>query len=434
MTETRRPKSPPRKVALTDRSMKALKPNGARQTVWDSLMPGMAVRVSALGQRSFYAIKTAQGAATATWHLLGIYPVMTLAEAREAAREAIKAISAGEHPKALAAAKREVAAADAREAETHRFGKVADRWLRFTEGRDDAPRASSMRMYRSYLDRWLRPALDEKPVPAITRRDVIGVVEAVRDGSGNASARGAMALLGSILNWALDQGIPGYVASPAAGLRAKNLIGGTAPRERTLKDTEIAAVWRATEAVGAPFATIYRLLLLLGLRRAEIAEARWDELGLEAGTLEIPGTRTKNGEALLVPLPPEALRLFAAVPRFAGPFVFSTSAGRKPVAFFSAAKDRLDRALADQGADLAEFNIHDFRRVVRSGLSRLGIANVVAEAVLGHKRKGIEGTYDKWAYETEKRAALEKWQAHLLAIVTPPPGNNVVPLRERATA
>src|SRR5579864_4681518 len=97
-----------RKIALTDRSLKALKPDpeGARQTVWDALMPGLAVRVSALGKRSFYAVKRRAGETQPTWVLLGAYPVMTLGEAREAAREALTALMAGEHPKKLAEEKR----------------------------------------------------------------------------------------------------------------------------------------------------------------------------------------------------------------------------------------------------------------------------------------------------------------------------------------
>src|SRR5207302_3560688 len=93
-----------RKVALTDRSLKSMKPaaDGGRQTVWDSLMPGHVVRVSALGKRSFYAVKRRAGEVQPTWHLLGIYPVMTLSEARAAAREALSALMAGEHPRRLA--------------------------------------------------------------------------------------------------------------------------------------------------------------------------------------------------------------------------------------------------------------------------------------------------------------------------------------------
>src|SRR5690348_11846170 len=117
-----------RKVALTDRSLKALKPSpdGRRQTVWDALLPGMAVRVSALGKRSFYAVKRRAGDAPPTWALLGAYPVMALSEARAAAREALGALIDGRHPKSLAEEKRRAAETAARQAAANTFAAVAE--------------------------------------------------------------------------------------------------------------------------------------------------------------------------------------------------------------------------------------------------------------------------------------------------------------------
>ena len=121
-----------RKIALTDRSLQALKPapDGARQTVWDAMMPGLAVRVSGLGKRSFYAVKRRAGDVQPTWALLGVYPIMTLGEAREAARQALTALMAGQHPKTLAEEKRKVIEAAAREAEANTFAAVANAFAR----------------------------------------------------------------------------------------------------------------------------------------------------------------------------------------------------------------------------------------------------------------------------------------------------------------
>jgi integrase len=115
--------------------------------------------------------------------------------------------------------------------------------------------------------------------------------------------------------------------------------------------------------------------------------------------------------------------------------VFSTTAGRRPIQAFSHAKDRLDRAIAAAGATIPEFVVHDFRRCVRSGLGRLGVPAVVAELCLGHKQKGILDVYDRYSYLDEKRDALRQWEAHLLAVVAPPPAEgNVVAMPARARA
>jgi integrase len=56
-----------------------------------------------------------------------------------------------------------------------------------------------------------------------------------------------------------------------------------AKRERTLKHDEIRAFWVASAALDWPFAPVYRLLLLTGQRREEVAGMGWEEVDLEAG-------------------------------------------------------------------------------------------------------------------------------------------------------
>jgi hypothetical protein len=93
------------------------------------------------------------------------------------------------------------------------------------------------------------------------------------------------------------------------------------------------------------------------------------------------------------------------------------------------------RALAEQRGDdpgkvlLTHWVNHDIRRTVRSGLSRLKIAEEVREAVLAHARPGIKGTYDLYDYREEKLHALEAWASLLRSIVEPSsPVGNVVTL------
>jgi len=415
------------KKALKDSSLKALKPaaDGGRRTVWDALMPGMAVRVSALGKRSFYAVKRRAGAAQPTWVLLGAYPVMTLGQAREAAREALLALEAGQHPKRLAEEKRKAVDAASRAAAAGTFAAVAEAF-----SRQYLPKIRSAKTYDAYLRRELIPALGTRPIAEIRRGEINALLQAMSERSGAPSARVALAVLRKMLNWALDCDLPGYEANPASNINAKNILGKATSRDRLLKDAELAAIWPAIDAVGEPFGTVYKLLLLTGARFREIAEARWEDLDLSAATLTIPRGRAKNDAAMLIPLPPAAGALFASTPRFTGPYIFTTTGGQRPAAGLSRAKHRLDAAIAAQGTLLdKEFVVHDFRRTVRSGLGRLGVPVVVAELCLGHRQPGIAGVYDRHSYFDEKRDALRKWEAHLLAIVAPEPRDNVVPMR-----
>jgi integrase len=58
---------------------------------------------------------------------------------------------------------------------------------------------------------------------------------------------------------------------------------------------------------------------------------------------------------------------------------------------------------------LPHFTLHDLRRTARTHLAALGIRREVAERCLGHKLRGVEGTYDRYDYFEERRSALGQW-------------------------
>jgi hypothetical protein len=141
----------------------------------------------------------------------------------------------------------------------------------------------------------------------------------------------------------------------------------------------------------------------------------------------------------------QMLAILEGLPQFAGgEFLFSHNAGRTAAVMSNDNKKALDarmlgtlRALArtrgddPEAIELQQWQNHDLRRVVRSGLSRLKIPEEVREAVLAHVRPGIKKVYDIHDYFDEKREALELWAARLRQIGNAKHGNVV---RLRATA
>ena len=197
------------------------------------------------------------------------------------------------------------------------------------------------------------------------------------------------------------------------------------------------------------------MLALTGLRLNEVARARWREIDLARRTWIIPKERMKGKNTRarehVVPLASEAIALLEALPRFnGGDFVFSNTHGRAPAHISAKIKKAVDAALLDElrvmaakrgddpdRAELPPWTNHDIRRTVRSGLSRLRVADEVAEAILAHVRPGIRGTYDRYKYFDEKKDALARWAADVTALAHPPPAesvdDNVVPMpRSRA--
>jgi integrase len=158
----------------------------------------------------------------------------------------------------------------------------------------------------------------------------------------------------------------------------------------------------------------------------------WSELDLDKAMWLIQPGRMKGGVPHAVPLSPMAVELLRSLPRFSGPFVFTTTGGRGPIKGFGNFKDTVHARIAQLSPPgIPEWRFHDLRRTARTNLSALGVAPFIAELVIGHVQKGVHAVYDLHRYEAEKRDALTRWANKLRSIVEPVP-DNVVALRAGA--
>src|SRR5262245_42057120 len=113
-----------KKVMLTDRALKAMKAApGTRPTIWDAAVPNFGVRISDRGRLTFIVMRRLHGKLLR--RRLGHYPIMTLAEAREAALQALRDIEQGIDPKEKKAAQRLTEAAQ----KANSFAAVAEEFI-----------------------------------------------------------------------------------------------------------------------------------------------------------------------------------------------------------------------------------------------------------------------------------------------------------------
>jgi integrase len=432
------------KRTLTDRYLKALKPApaGKRKLVWDDASAGLAVRVTDKGRVSFMVIRRAAGDRRLVNTVLGQYPALTLGDARRAAEGVRAALAKGQRPREVEEERRREEAR--RRADTFEMIATdfcerleAGRIPKIRGGRDGTPLRNPRGMAET-IRRELVPAWRSRPVTEITKRDVVKLIEKVRDrggerpeagkrrkSGGQYAARHALSAARRLFDWVAYSGV--IERSPAHEVSAVRAHGAPEARERVLTDAELRLVWAAAEATPYPFGPLVRMLILTGARRDEIGGARWAEIDLAATLLTIPAERVKGNFAHTVPLTPTASAILEGLPRFAaGDFVFSTR-GDRPFSGYSKAKARLNAAVlalareADPKASIPAWTLHDIRRSVRTGLSSCGVLPVVAELTIGHKQVGISAVYDRHRYDAEKRDALARWQAKLLSIVAPEP-------------
>ena len=297
---------PKAKVNLTDRLLKSLKPGEQPFEVMDSQVRGLGIRVMPSGVKTFILRRRYPGSTQPARRSLGTYGEMSLAQAREKAREWNALVKKGIDPALEEGRQRRAAIEAEKQRQASTFGAAFEAYLeRKASKLKSGPDIE--REIRRECKSWMALPLADIS-PALVEDTIQGMI-----------ARGAptnahylLGILRAFFNWVIDFGDFNLHVSPCAKLKPTVLIGPRNVRSRVLKDYEIAAYWRAAETMGYPYGKFYQLLLLTALRREEAANARWGEIDLAAKLWVIPPERMKGGAAHTVPLTPEILPCWKA--------------------------------------------------------------------------------------------------------------------------
>jgi integrase len=394
---------------LSDAGVAALKGRAARYSFPDPELRGHYVRVQPSGAKSFVAVTRDGSSGRQIWTTIGPVDLMTIDEAREKAREVIKRVQAGQP-------------AFAPPVKVETFGEVADNWL---QRHVVARGLRSEKEIRRILNVYVLPHWKDRPFRDIKRVDIASLLDRIEDANGARQSDYVLAVIRQISFWHGSRA-DDYVVPFTRGMRR----GAAAARARILDDVELRALWKAAEASGA-FGAFVRLALLTAQRREKLLTLQWTDIGPDGVWTIASGPREK-GTAGELKLPPAAIELSEALPRFAGnPCVFAAARGDGPFSGFSKMKKALDAKIAAELPDMPSWTLHDLRRTARSLMSRAGVPGEHGERVLGHMQPGVQGIYDRHQYFEEKAAALRHLAALIDSIVHPKPeADTVVPMRK----
>jgi integrase len=385
------------KSRLTEVAVKRLAHDPKKRLeIHDELAPGLMLRVTEAGRKSWSVLyrvagQGPDGSRGALRRMtLGPYPLLDLRSAREQARSVVEAADHGRDP-----ARQRQEEAQSRQSRTVKA--VVERFIAlYAKPNTKKWRETAYLLERHVVSRWGESVIDD-----IRRADAHELLDHLVAEGKVALAREVRKHMTRLFNWSVDRGI--LAASPLAGMERPEIA--YQPRERVLSMEELKAIWEAAGQMGYPFGPLFRLLLLTGQRKSEIATARRRWMLQELHALEIPASSYKTGRSHAVPLSEPALRIVKDIPRWnVNDYLFSTTAGAKPVSGFSKAKARIDRLSKVTG-----WTIHDIRRSVATHMARLGVPQEHIERVLGHVIEGVAGTYNRYSYLDEKRVALELW-------------------------
>ena len=414
---------------LTEKVINRKAPATGHIELFDTITPGLALRINAKGRRSYFVMPRVNGKQIK--HKLGTTDELTLVDARDAARTVFRDAAKGIHPKeAQRRAKRE-----AERAQSNTFRNIAETYLE-DKGKGGGANLRSKDQIARRLENDIFPQWGARPLTEITKADVRELVEGMANDR-PISANRTLAIVRRIFNWACKK--DRLDVSPAFGIDPPSVEKS---RDHVLTDDEITRLWSGFDILGYPFGAVFKILLLTGQRKNEVAKMKWSEIEGDLWTL--PGERAKNKVNNTVPISPLAKKIIDDIPRIEKfEHVFTTARnGDKPVSGWSKVKKRLDKIIAkavSEGAgekldmekhSLEHWVVHDLRRTVGTNLPKLGITPDISERVLGHTISGIRGVYDRHSYDKQKRHALEAWARHIETLVGGEPTGNVVEMRK----
>jgi integrase len=389
--------------------------DGRTLYAWDEDLTGFGLVATKTGAASYFIEYRLGGRGTPSKRVsIGKHGALTPDQARVLAKGKLGEVAKGRD---VAQEKREAR----RRLAAGTFKEVAERYL-MTNGRSNKSWSETRRL----LEYDALPELGNKPMVTVTRADVATLLDNVAARKPSV-ARALFAALRPMFRWAVDRGI--VDVNPITDLR------GPAPlpsRCRVLSADEIKTFWKAIERLGWPFYPIYRLLLLTGQRREEVAGMRWVELDLDKAIWIMPAERAKNKLAHTVDLSPQVVAILANLPLMSEGLVFTTT-GNTPVSGFSMVKARLDKAMwSELGRGLEAWRNADLRRTMATLMGEeLEIDPGVIERILNPLQRsqgGSQGAYQRQQYNAQRKAAMFAWGAWVERLVKDEDASNVVAL------
>lgn len=339
---------------------------------------------------------------------LGQYPDMSLAEAREAAVLAKQGIRAGNDPI------QEKKKLGLPEIET-----VEQLFLDWYET-DLSKRLKHPGIPRRIYWREIHPLIGGHRINEVTPREIRAVLQKVQSSDRPSIANDTLLYMKQLFRHGIKLDL--CQSNPAVAFNVSDAGGIELSRDRTLSIEEIEKAFKVFQDNISSFSPdnylACCLFLVLGVRKSELCEARWEEFDLDKGVWDLPQGRSKTGAAISIPLPSQAIAWLKVLQGRAwdSPYVFpARRESKKP----HMGPDTLNRAISklfgrepgkkkqppNKMGDLEHFTVHDLRRTFRSLAASVGVPSHVAERCLNHKLKGVQGIYDRHDYFDERKTA-----------------------------
>ena len=408
-------------AVLTASDVANAKPKAAPYKLADER--GMYLLVQPTGARLFRFNYRRPGTGKRNTLALGVYPDVSLKQARERRDQARKLLADGIDP----GTQRQADKAAQRAAAADTFEAIA---REFIERRLTEKSAVHRSNVQRRLERDVFPYLGKRPVSAITAPEILAVARKLETRGAMESAHRALGNIGQVIRYAIATGRTEFDPTPSlrGSLRPVNPRNMAAPTD----PVAVGAILRALEAFqGGPVVqAAANLLPLVFCRPGELRTMKWADVDLDAAQWSYTVSKTKT--AHVVPLSTQAVAILRDLQpltgHLAGGYVFP--GGRSSLRPLSNAA--INAALRRLGIDTKnELTGHGWRAVARTLLhEHLGYDPHVIEHQLAHAVPDALGTsYNRTKFLKERKAMMQRWADYLDALRK---GADVVPIRRKS--
>jgi integrase len=336
---------------------------------------------------------------------LGVYPEVSLKQARERREALRRTIADGVDPSAIRKSEKR--------ARTNTFEAVAREWY---EQRVPNWTPEYAKLLLRRLERNLFPWIGSKPVAKLTAADVLDCLQRIQKRGALETAHRARGTCGEVMRYAVAT--RRAERDPVADLR-----GALPPTKPThfasIKDpVKVGELMRAIAGYDAKAEAVraaLRLAPYVFVRPTELRKADWSEFNLEAAEWRLPPERTKMGFPHIVPLSRQAVQILRELCVITGPhgLVFpSIRTGARAIS-----NNTINAALRKLGYTREEMTGHGFRSMASTILNEQGWHPDAIERQLAHiEQNDVRAAYNYAEYLPIRRRMMQSWSDYLDAL------------------
>jgi integrase len=319
---------------------------------------------------------------------LGALHTVSLAEARERARQARQILLDGDDPLEIKRKKRDEARSET--AERILFKDAAERFLGLHES--TWKNAKHKEQWHSTLKTYAYPTLGARPISAIDGALITEALAPIWTKKPE-TARRVKQRIERVCQWVKDgKPLPRHGASK----RVKH--------HPALPFAELPTLMAELRDRGGISARALEFTILTVARTADAIGAKWKEIDLATGVWTVFDGRHKTGKDFEIPLSKRAIEILQELPQESGGYVFPGAKAKAPLS--NMAMLELLRGIRGDG-----LTVHGFRSSFRDWAGdRTNFAREVIEAAMSHQIKDrAEAAYRRSAAIEKRRQLMEAW-------------------------